>query len=85
MICVRGQYLNCVLQLTLIFGCSVCVKAICLDYVVVKIFVHRWKPKRDEQTRDVQRCTRTCCICNLFIVISVKCMGLEMHHRIHKM
>ena len=32
-ICVRGQYLNCVLRLTLIFVCFVCVEAICLDYV----------------------------------------------------
>ena len=53
-------------------------------YVVVKIFVHGWKPERNEQTRDVQRCTFTCCICILLIVTSVKCMVLEMHHSIRK-
>ena len=30
---VRVQYLNCVLRLTLIFWCFVCVEAICLHYV----------------------------------------------------
>ena len=50
-------------------------------HAVVKIFVHRQKPERNEQTRDVQRCTSTCCICILSIVIS---MVLEMHLRICK-
>ena len=53
-------------------------------HVVVKIFVHRRKPERNEQTSDVQHCTSTCCICILSIVISVKCMVLEMHLRIRK-
>ena len=49
--------------------------------VVVKIFVRRRKPERSEQTRDVHRCTSTCCIFILSIVISVV---LEMHLRICK-
>ena len=33
LVCVRGQYLNCVSRWTLIFGCFVCIEGICLDYV----------------------------------------------------
>ena len=32
-VCVRGQYLNCELRFTLIFGWFVCVEATCLGYV----------------------------------------------------
>ena len=38
-VCVRGQYLNCVLRLTLIRGCFVCVEATCLDYVSISSYV----------------------------------------------
>ena len=33
LVCIRGQYLNCVLHTFLIFGCFVYVEATCLDYV----------------------------------------------------
>ena len=52
--------------------------------VVVKIFVRRRKTERREQRWDVQRCTYTLYICILVVVIRVKCMVLEMHHRIRK-
>ena len=55
-----------------------------LGVVVVKIFVHRRKTERREQKWDVQRGTYTLYICILLIVISVKCIVLEMHHRIRK-
>ena len=35
---------------------------LCCRTAVVKIFVRRRKTERSEQTRDVQRCTSTCCI-----------------------
>ena len=50
----------------------------------MEIFVRRRTTERSEQTRDVQRCTSTCCICILSIVISVRCMVVEMHLRIRK-